>query len=228
MPRPTEWTPGDPPVWAEPSPSVTAAHVAERLAAGHLVAPHHPDDFSHPARPPDSRASAVLAVLADGNEGAEVLLTRRSVHLSSHRGEMSFPGGRVDPGEDFVAAALRETHEEVGLPGSHVAVVGALEPISTWVSRSWIVPVVATLDGGTGAWAHLAPASREVDRVLWVPLVDLTRPGTFREERWRTERGEVPISFFELDDETVWGATARVLRRMLAAVYGPPAARTAT
>lgn len=228
VPRPAEWTPGDPPTWPEPAPALGAAAVASRLAAGYLTAARHPDDFSHPSRPPDSRASAVLAVLVDGVEGAEVLLTRRSVHLSSHRGEMSFPGGRVDPGEDYVAAAVREADEEVGLPGSRLTVVGTLEPISTWVSRSWIVPVVATLDGGADAWAHLAPASAEVDRVLWVPLVDLTRPGTFREERWRTERGEVAVSFFELDDETVWGATARVLRHVLAAVHGPPAARTAT
>lgn len=228
VPRPADWAPGDAPAWPEPAPVVTAAAVAARLAGGHLVEPHHPDDFSHPSRPPDSRASAVLTVLVDGPDGAEVLLTRRSVHLSSHRGEMSFPGGRVDPGEGYQAAALREAHEEVGLPGSQVTVVGALEPISTWVSRSWIVPVVATLDGGVDAWHHLAPASPEVDRVLWVPLVDLTRPGTFREERWRTERGEVAVSFFELDDETVWGATARVLRQVLAAVHGPPAARTAT
>ena len=228
VPRPAEWSPGDRPVWPEPAPAVSAAAVAARLAGGHLVEPRHPDDFSHPSRPPDSRASAVLTVLADGPDGAEVLLTRRSVHLSSHRGEMSFPGGRVDPGEGYVDAALREAHEEVGLPSSRVTVVGPLEPISTWVSRSWIVPVVATLDGGADAWNHLAPATQEVDRVLWVPLVDLTRPGTFREERWRTERGDVAVTFFELDDETVWGATARVLRHVLAAVHGPPAARTAT
>ncbi|MGZ4763767.1 MAG: NUDIX hydrolase, partial [Ilumatobacteraceae bacterium] len=61
------------------------------------------------------RVSAVLVVLGDGPDGAEVLLTRRSESLTTHRGEISFPGGRVDEGESFEAAALREAHEEVAL-----------------------------------------------------------------------------------------------------------------
>ncbi|MFZ9629227.1 MAG: NUDIX hydrolase [Ilumatobacteraceae bacterium] len=220
VPRPSDWRPGEPASWPEPASAVAVAPVAPRLAAGPLVAPAHPDDFSHPLRPDGSRASAVLAVLVDGPAGAEVLLTRRSAHLSHHGGEMSFPGGRVDPGEGYAEAALREAHEEVGLPPSAVSVLGALEPINTWVSRSWIVPIVARADGQAADWASLAPATTEVDRVLWVPLVELTRPGTFREERWRTDRGELAISFFELDDETVWGATARILRAVLGAVHG--------
>lgn len=160
---------------------------------------------------PDARPSAVLAVLADGPEGAEVLLTRRSMHLTSHKGEVSFPGGRLDPGESFVDAALREAHEEVGLVPGTVEVVGQLHPISTWVSRSWIVPIVARITEPI----ELHGATGEVDRVLWVPLHELTRPGTFREEWWHTALGERPIFFFELDDETVWGATARMLHQLL-------------
>jgi 8-oxo-dGTP pyrophosphatase MutT (NUDIX family) len=219
VPRPADWAPGDPAVWPEPAPVLDVDTVARRLCDGHVVVPDHPDDFSHPLRPADSRASAVLALLVDGPAGAEVLLTRRSTHLSHHRGEMSFPGGRVDPGEGYADAAVREAREEVGLPSSAVTVLGALQPISTWVSRSWIVPIVGRLDGDAADWSALSPATTEVDRVLWVPLVELTRPGTFREERWRTERGELAISFFELDDETVWGATARVLRAVLGAVH---------
>lgn len=169
----------------------------------------------------------MLAVLADRPGGVEVLLTRRSVQLTSHRGEMSLPGGRLDPGEDYVTAALREADEEVGLPVAATRVVGALDPIHTWVSRSWIVPIVAVADPALDL-GRLSPRTMEVDRVLWVPLHDLTRPGTYREERWHLDRGEVGIHFFELDDETVWGATARVLRQLLSIVHGPPAARTAT
>ncbi len=170
-----------------------------------------------------AKPSAVLAVLADGPAGAEVLLTRRSMDLTHHRGEISFPGGRLDPGETFEQAALREADEEVGLDPALVTVVGRLHPISTWVSKSWIVPVVAT------AAAPLALQGRttEVDRVLWVPLHDLTRPGTFHEEWWHTAIGERAIYFFQLDDETVWGATARMLHQLLQTAYGPPATRTA-
>jgi 8-oxo-dGTP pyrophosphatase MutT (NUDIX family) len=158
-----------------------------------------------------ARPSAVLVVLSDGADGAEVLLTRRSMQLSSHRGEVSFPGGRVDAGEGYDAAALREAHEEVGLHPDQVRLVGHLQPLGTYVSRSWIVPVVARVPEPL----PLVGATAEVDRVLWVPVRDLTMPGTFREEYWRMGDAERPLFFFELDDETVWGATARMLHQLL-------------
>ncbi len=178
-----------------------------------------------PTMPPGSfRASAVLVALADGPRGAEVLLTRRSLSLASHRGEISFPGGRVDAGETFEAAALREAHEEVALDPSAVHVGGRLDPIATLVSRSFIVPVV----GAVGRQAVLWPAEDEVDRILWVPLVELTRADTFREEIWPIAEQHRPIFFFELDDETIWGATARMLHQLLRVALGvdgpePPA-----
>ncbi len=170
------------------------------------------------------RASAVLVAISDGSEGAEVLLTRRSEALSNHRGEISFPGGRLDAGETFEAAALREAHEEVALHPSAVHLVGRLEPILTMVSRSFIVPVVGTLDQRP----QLRPAVDEVERIVWVPLAELTRADTFREEIWEVNGQRRPIFFFELDDETIWGATARMLHQLLRVALGidgpePPA-----
>jgi 8-oxo-dGTP pyrophosphatase MutT (NUDIX family) len=156
----------------------------------------------------------VLIALLDGEAGPEVLLTRRSMHLTNHKGEVSFPGGRVDPGESFEQTAVREAHEEVGLAPQAARVVGRLDPLSTVVSNSYIVPVVAALD----ARPELLPCSPEVDRVLWVPLAEFTRADTYREERWHTPFGDRPIYFFELDDETVWGATAHLLRQLLTLV----------
>jgi 8-oxo-dGTP pyrophosphatase MutT (NUDIX family) len=160
---------------------------------------------------PGARLSAVLIVLADGPRGAEVLLTRRSMRMKSHKGEISFPGGRVDSGETAVEAALRESHEEVGLDPSAPEVVGELEHLSTIVSRSYIVPVVSRLDHRP----ELAPQTMEADRVMWIPISDLTRPGTYRLERWGRAPLDRPLHFFELDDETVWGATARMLYDLL-------------
>ena len=112
------------------------------------VADRPPTD---PVAPIDTlRSSAVLVALTDGDDGAEVLLTRRSELLRSHRGEISFPGGRVDAGETSRRAAVREAYEEVALSPSAVRIHGRLEPISTMVSRSFIVPVVGV--------ARLAPA----------------------------------------------------------------------
>jgi mutator protein MutT len=155
-------------------------------------------------------------VLADGVDGAEVLLTRRSEQLRSHRGEISFPGGRVDAGETFEEAALREAHEEVALDPSVVHLHGRLDALSTMVSRSFIVPVVATVE----AEPQLRPAAAEVERIMWVSLAELTRVDTFREEIWDFDGARRPIFFFELDDETVWGATARILHQLLRVALG--------
>ena len=172
-----------------------------------------------------SRPSAVLVLVADAPGGAEVLLTRRSEHLSSHRGEISFPGGRLDPDETFEVAALREATEEVDLDSRQVRVVGRLDPLNTLVSHSYIVPVLAV----AGHRPPVRPATGEVDTVFWVPLADLARADTFREEWWGTEPHVHSLFFYELDDETVWGATARILTQLLTAVLGqgPPAMRTA-
>ena len=155
-------------------------------------------------------------VIADGSSGAEVLLTRRSESLRSHRGEISFPGGRVDAGESFEQAALREAHEEVALNPAEVQLHGRLDPISTMVSRSFIVPVIGTVD----RHPELRPAADEVERILWVPLAELTRSDTFREEIWDFDGERRPIFFFELDDETIWGATARMLHQLLRVALG--------
>lgn len=156
----------------------------------------------------------------DGPQGAEILLTRRSKSMTNHRGEVSFPGGRVDEGESIVDAALRETWEEVGIHPRHVRVHTELSPLSTFVSRSYIVPVIASMDGKK----ELQVNSAEVDRAFWVPLADLVRPDTFSWEWWTfdlaAEAGERPMYFFHLDDETIWGATARMLHELLCVIHG--------
>ncbi|MCU1395848.1 MAG: putative hydrolase [Ilumatobacteraceae bacterium] len=172
---------------------------------------------------PDARASAVLIALVDGPRGAEVLLTKRSESLRNHRGEISFPGGRVDPGETAIETALREAREEVGLDPAAVHVCGRLSHLSTVVSRSSIVPIVATLRQRPA----LVPHEVEVARILWVPLAELVDPATYRQEWWGTPPLDRRMTFFELDDETVWGATAHMLFELLGLVYGPPASRTA-
>ena len=163
-----------------------------------------------------ARASAVLIALADGPRGPEVLLTRRSWEMRTHRGEVSFPGGRMDPGETPADAALREAHEEVGLDPTTVELRGELEHLNSVPSRSYIVPKVATV-------SHRVPLrgrTIEVDRVMWVPLAEFTRSDTYRSERWGTDPTDRVLHFFHLDDETVWGATARMLVDLLSRVHG--------
>jgi 8-oxo-dGTP pyrophosphatase MutT (NUDIX family) len=166
-----------------------------------------------------SRASAVLAALYDDAGEAVVILTRRAQHLRSHRGEVSFPGGGEEREDaDLVATALREAHEEVGLEPSAVEVVGELDHLRTITSRSFIAPYVGLLSEPP----DLVPDPGEVARILRVPLSDLLADGVFREERWGIAGMDRAICFFELEDETVWGATAAMLRNLLALVTGTP------
>jgi 8-oxo-dGTP pyrophosphatase MutT (NUDIX family) len=201
IPRPDVWTEDHEAPW----PAGMAWSVDD------LVRPV--PEHSAPLLPsfPDARVSAVLIALVEGDDGAEVLLTRRSMEMRTHRGEVSFPGGRLDAGETPVEAALREAHEEVGLDPSAPVVVGELAHLNTIVSRSYIVPVVSVLDRRP----ELAPQTGEVDRVFWTPVSELTRPGTYRRERWGSAPMDRPLHFFELDDETVWGATAHMLVDLL-------------
>jgi 8-oxo-dGTP pyrophosphatase MutT (NUDIX family) len=205
IPRPEVWRLGEPPSW-------TAADV-DRLRDRDGVLGAVSPTISLPARPPfpGARTSAVLVALLEGGDGCEVVLTRRAAHLRHHRGEVSFPGGRLDPGEHPVDAALREAEEEIGLDRGRLEVVGGLEPVSTWVSSSYIVPVVARCHGRP-QWV---PNPGEVDRVFTVPLAELTRPDTYRNEVWSRPPDEWELHFFELDDETIWGATGRMLRRFI-------------
>jgi 8-oxo-dGTP pyrophosphatase MutT (NUDIX family) len=201
IPRPAVWSPGPPAPWslgATPTLGDVLAAVPDHEGA---ILPAFPN----------ARPSAVLIALTDGDRGPEVLLTRRSWEMRTHRGEVSFPGGRIDPGETPVDAALREANEEVGLDPRVVEVRGELEHLNTVVSRSYIVPKVATV----AERIPLQALTMEVDRVMWVPLAELTRADTYRSERWGTAPTDRLLHFFQLDDETVWGATAHMLVDLL-------------
>jgi 8-oxo-dGTP pyrophosphatase MutT (NUDIX family) len=138
------------------------------------------------------------------------------MHLRNHRGEISFPGGRMEPGETPADAALREAWEEVALNPAGVTVHGQLDHMSTVVSQSYIVPVVASVTERPSLVAHPG----EVDRIMWVPLAELASSDTYREEWWGTPPTDRPIFFFDLDDETIWGATARMLHQLLRLAHG--------
>ena len=174
------------------------------------VAAFQPD---HVLRQPleNVRPSAVLVGLFESSNGVEAILTRRSQNLTNHRGEISFPGGRLDAGESVLQAALRETQEEIGLSPEDVEVVGELNSMATVVSNSHIVPIV----GRYRTPPKLHAVNDEVDRVFSVPLSELVRTDTYSQEHWIFDDREFQINFFYLDDETIWGATARILFQVM-------------
>lgn len=163
------------------------------------------------------RPSAVLCALFDEAGQAHVVLTRRSSRLRSHTHQVAFPGGRIEPGEDPVGAALREAREEVGLEPARVEIIGRLSSLKTVVNPAPITPFVGSLDGRP----ELDPNPSEVERAFTVPLVELLDPEVYREEMWTFPDGsERQMHFFELIGDTVWGATARMLVELLQLIGG--------
>ena len=172
------------------------------------------------------RPAAVLVPLREGPEGLELILTLRPVHLSSHGGQVAFPGGRVDSLDTSRwETALRETGEELGLSESQLTPLGALDDLAT-ITHFHVTPWVALVDPA----AQLLPAEDEVEEVFTVPLAHFQdpkrrrtmqmagRPGTRETDRLSGRRHEVV--FFITHPHVVWGATAAMIDNLLE-VLGP-------
>jgi 8-oxo-dGTP pyrophosphatase MutT (NUDIX family) len=155
-----------------------------------------------------SRESAVLLALFGWPERPGLIFTERRADLRRHAGEVSFPGGRQDPGDaDLEATALREAEEEIALDPAGVEVVGALPPVSTFVTGYRIQPFVGLV--APPAELGLEPNPSEVETVLAFTL-DALRDGY--EMRRLVRRGvAVHTPTYELEGQLIWGATARIL-----------------
>jgi 8-oxo-dGTP pyrophosphatase MutT (NUDIX family) len=150
--------------------------------------------------------AAVLVPLYVDRGRLYAVFTKRQDDLRRHPGEISFPGGRYDEGEpDLRATALREAHEEIGLPAESVEIVGALQPTPTIATGYAVYPFVGLIDAGR-TWT---PSAGEVAEVLELPL-DALLEGYARR---RLIRRGVPIrtDTYLVGDHLIWGATARIL-----------------
>ncbi|HEY7366424.1 MAG TPA: CoA pyrophosphatase [Methylomirabilota bacterium] len=155
--------------------------------------------------------AAVLVPIVDRGE-PYLVFAKRTDRVGHHKGQISFPGGVVDPGDgSFLDAALRECEEEIGLPRRAVEALGVLDDIETVATQFIVTPVVG-LVRETIAWQ---PDGEEIERVIEVPWSALTDQRRFRVEHW--ERGGVsrPVYFYEWEGETIWGATARIVKHYL-------------
>ncbi len=160
-----------------------------------------------PAPRSDLPMAAVLAPLYEDGVSIRMVLIRRPDHMPTHGGDLAFPGGKPKPAETPIETALREAREEVGIDPADVEILGYLPPIHTVSYPRMVVPVVGRLPG----IPELVPDPNEVDRIL-TPSVGFLRDET----RWRVENWKGrQVYFFDIDGEVLWGATARMVRRLL-------------
>lgn len=186
---------------------LSAVTLADRLLASLALAPRDgllAGDLIEGA-PDAGREAAVLVAITDRAEPG-VLLTVRREHLRTHAGQVSFPGGRLDPGEDAVAAALREAEEEIGLPRGQVQVWGLADPYRT-VTGFAVTPVLGLVPPDL----PLAPHEHEVADWFEAPLSFLLDPAN--QQRMTAEFQGRTRHYYQIDwqGRRIWGATAAML-----------------
>jgi 8-oxo-dGTP pyrophosphatase MutT (NUDIX family) len=153
--------------------------------------------------------AGVLVPLFDTDERPGLVFTERRADLRRHAGEISFPGGRPESGEELLACALREANEEIGLDPTDVELLGALPPVSTVVTGYKVHPFVGLIPSGL----EFSPSPDEVAAVLLFRLDELETGFGMR----RLIRRGVPIRTptYLVGEHLVWGATARILASLL-------------
>jgi len=210
IPRPKLVREGPPPPWLGFWGPKTIEDVGRTLSG------YTPDErvrgpaVSRPAE--KGHRSAVLVAIYEAADGPELILTRRPQHMRKHAGEVAFPGGaKDDTDESLWHTALREANEEVALDPALPAKVGELDSFVTGASYSLVTPYVAVLD----QVPRLEASPDEVDIILTVPIAELCFPVVYRSEEWFWEDQWLPMHFFELVGDTVWGATALMLHNLL-------------
>jgi 8-oxo-dGTP pyrophosphatase MutT (NUDIX family) len=223
IPRPDRVIPGEAAAWAGLTPAQRRFTLGDiRAVAAGLPSPVEAREVRIPA----GLAAVLVPFVADAGGEAHLILTKRPDTMLSHRGEIAFPGGKVDPAldVDLAATALREAHEEVGLPLAAVEIVAELPSLNTISSSFCLTPFVGVVKGRP----VLVPHTREVAGVFEIPVSALLAPGVYHQERWELtdpalvvesgaegDRVVRAVDFFELPSETVWGATANILARFL-------------
>lgn len=186
-------------------------------AAAHSALSPSPRPLTRPAdKPGNPRIGAVLLVLYEKFSAPHILLIRRHDDLKYHPGQISFPGGRQEPGEQLLETALRETREEVGLHRDTLLLLGTLAPVYISPSDFMVYPFVAWHDGQPALKMELS----EVAQILETPLGLFLDPSMGCTEIRIMDNMELNVPFYRLGGDTVWGATAMILSELLQRLHG--------
>jgi 8-oxo-dGTP pyrophosphatase MutT (NUDIX family) len=165
------------------------------------------------------RGAAVLMPIFELDGDLHVVYIRRSDHVESHRGQVAFPGGRVDPNDEtLLHTALREAQEEVGIEPSSVDVLGAIDGAVARTSEIYVTPFIGVIPATQGLRAD----PKEVAAIFFVPmsaLEDSSYRGTYRFRRDSGEVSEHPAIFY--NDQVIWGLTLRFTEEVMRRMNGP-------
>ncbi len=163
----------------------------------------------------DFRPASVLAPIQERPDGDHLVLTLRAENLSSHSGQVAFPGGSVDPADDgAVATALRETREEIGVDPGHVRILGQLDQVVAGYNFL-VTPFVGVIPFPY----EFRSDPRETAAVFSVPVAALLKQDALTLD-FRLSRRSEPIYHFQYQEWDIWGATARMVKQLLELVYG--------
>lgn len=167
---------------------------------------------SEEIRARNPRVAAVLAAFVWKNDGPHLVLIKRQEYPGAHSGQISFPGGRLEQGETLEMAALRETHEEIGVPSSEIRVLGALTDLYIPVSNFQVFPFIGLFE----KQPIYQPDQVEVNSVLEIPFTHFTDPRNRveREVKGRTYQLKVPA--YTVGEDIIWGATAMMISELTA------------
>ncbi len=197
--------------------------LAQRLA-GELPGPAVAERFEprpplwryYQGAPPDARRAAVLVLLYPHHRQWHLPLTLRPEHLPDHAGQISLPGGAIEPGETSRQAALREFHEELGDDGQTVEMLGRLSDAYVQASNFLVTPWV----GVAQSRPELTPNPAEVEQLLELPLSHLLDPANFGSHRRQHENQSYTAPHFAWQSHRIWGATCAILGELVTVLEG--------
>ncbi len=179
----------------------SVAHEPLRATPNGLIKPR----FEHRSPP---RPGSVLILLYEERGKIMFPLTKRPDYMGTHGGQISLPGGKAEPGETRIETALREAEEEIGVPASHIEVLGALTEFFVIPSNILVTPVVGYLNVSP----DFKPDSKEVKKILIGSIEDLLQADAVRtKEIMAGNMFPMLAPHFEIENEIVWGATAMML-----------------